>query len=413
MPPTALRTIAPKPVDPETVGLSSPRLARIHDALTRDIAAGLLPGAVVAIMRRGQLAYLQAVGVRCPATREALGTDALFSIASMTKPMTSAAILLLVEEGRVLLGDSITAYLPQLAGLQVATPDGSLRSPKAPVTIQDLLRHTSGMTYGERGATAAHARYPSASMGAAETLSKEDMLAALVQAPLLFDPGTDWEYGFSTDVLGFVVEAVTGQTLGGVLLDRIWEPLGMVDTTFALSPDMRSRYALPLLNDPLTGHPNPPIHHAVTNVQRWQSGGAGCVSTASDYLRFAEMMRRGGRGGVGSDPSTHHQILGRATIALMTADHLPTTFSDVIAENMDPAAAGYGFGLGVAVRRQAGLAAMAGSRGDFAWSGVYGTYFWVDPKEELSVVFLAATPSPVRLRYRQMIRNLVYQALTT
>jgi CubicO group peptidase (beta-lactamase class C family) len=398
-------SVSPLPrAEPETVGLSSARLRRIGEALRGDIEAAQLPGAVIGIMRSGKLAHLEAVGHRDPATREPLKTDTIFSIASMTKAMTSTAIMSLVEEGRVLLGDPVSKYLPPLAELKVAEPSGAARAPKQLPTIQDLLRHTSGLTYRDRGTTPAHALYPGSSIWAAERMSKDETIAALAKSPLLFDPGSDWEYGFSTDVLGFVVEAVTGKPLGNVLQERVWGPLGMVDTSFALPAAKRARYALALPKDPVTGNPNVVIHHASDNTQKWESGGGGTLSTATDYLRFAEMLRLGGK--LGSA-----EILGRGTVALMTADHLPASFNNMIADKMDPAATGYGFGLGVAVRRQDGIAAMAGSAGDFYWSGVFGTYFWVDPREQLSVVFMAAAPGIIRLRYRQMTRNLVYQAL--
>jgi CubicO group peptidase (beta-lactamase class C family) len=390
--------------EPETVGLSSARLRRLGEALRRDIDAGQLPGAVVGVMRGGKLAHLEAVGYRDPASKEPLKTDAIFSIASMTKAMTSTAIMMLVEEGRILLADPVSKYLPPLAELKVVEGSGT-RAPRSPPTIQDLLRHTSGLTYRDRGTTAAHALYPGSSIWAAERMSKDDSIAALAKSPLLFDPGSNWEYGFSTDVLGFVVEAVAGKPLGAVLNERLWVPLGMSDTSFALPPAKRARYALALSKDPVTGAANTIVHHSTDKTQIWDSGGGGCVSTAADYLRFAEMLRSGGKFGSAD-------ILGRGTVALMTADHLPASFNNMIADKMDPAATGYGFGLGVAVRRQDGIAAMAGSAGDYYWSGVYGTYFWIDPKEQLSVVFMAAAPGLIRLRYRQMTRNLVYQALT-
>lgn len=392
--------------EPETVGLSSTRLRRLGEAMRREMEASRIPGCVIGIMRGDRLAHLEAVGHRDASAKEPLKTDAIFSIASMTKPMTSTAVMMLVEEGRVLLGDPVSVYLPALAELKVATPDGATRAPRSLPTIQDLLRHTSGLTYRDRGSSPAHALYPGSSVWAAERLSKDEAIAALAKSPLLFDPGTDWEYGFSTDVLGFVVEAVTGRTLGEFLGERLWGPLGMADTGFALPAAKRPRYALALAKDPATGKPNIEIHHGTDRTQIWESGGGGTVSTAGDYLRFAEMMRQGGKLG----PA---HILGRGTVALMTSDHLPASFNNLIADKMDPAATGYGFGLGFAVRRQDGIAAMAGSAGDYYWSGVYGTYFWVDPKEELSVVFMAAAPGFIRLRYRQMTRNLVYQALTS
>ncbi len=393
--------------DPESVGLSSVRLRRIGEALRREVSDGQIPGAVVGIMRGGKLAHLEAVGYRDAAAREPLGADGIFSIASMTKAMTSTAAMMLVEEGRLLLGDQIAKYLPPLAALKVAQDGGRVegRAPKRAPTVQDLLRHTSGLTYSERGSTPAHKAYPGSSIVTAERMDKDDVIAALAKAPLLFDPGSDWEYGFSTDVLGFIVEAVTGTSLGDFLAQRLWSPLGMSDTSFALPAAKRPRYALALAKDPLGGGANPVIHHATDRGQRWHSGGGGTVSTAGDYLRFCEMLRSGGRLGSAD-------ILGRGTVALMTADHLPASFVSKIADAMDPAATGYGFGLGFAVRRQDGIAAMAGSAGDYYWSGVYGTYFWVDPREQLSVVFMAAAPGLIRLRYRQMMRNMVYQALT-
>ena len=391
--------------EPESVGLSSARLRRIGEALRRDIEAGQLPGAVVGIMRGGKLAHLEAVGHRDPATSEPLKTDSIFSIASMTKAMTSTADHAAGRGG---------ARAARRSGVEVSAAAGraegrgarrrDTRAPKQLPTIQDLLRHTSGFTYRDRGTTPAHALYPGSSVWAAERMSKDEAIAALAKSPLLFDPGSNWEYGFSTDVLGFVVEAVTGKPLGSVLQERVWGPLGMSDTSFALPAAKRARYALALPKDPVTGNANTIAHHATDKTQKWELGGGGTVSTASDYLRFAEMLRSGGK--LGSA-----EILGRGTVALMTADHLPASFNNMIADKMDPAAAGYGFGLGVAVRRQDGIAAMAGSAGDFYWSGVYGTYFWVDPKEQLTVVFMAAAPGLIRLRYRQMMRNLVYQAL--
>jgi CubicO group peptidase (beta-lactamase class C family) len=392
--------------DPEEVGFSSSRLRRIGAALRSEIEAGLIPGAVVGIMRAGRLVHLEAVGYRDRARSEPLASDAIFSIASMTKPLTSVAMLQLAEEGRVLLTDPIAKYLPAMAELKVAPAGtGALRAPARAPTLHDLLCHASGFTYRERGTTPAHALYPGSSIVAAQNLAKDEVVAKLAQSPLLFDPGTEWEYGFSTDVLGFVVEAVAGQPLGTFLEQRLFAPLGMVDTGFALPAAKRGRYALALATDPVTGNANPTIHHAGEGKLHWDSGGGGAVSSATDYLRFAAMLLAGGKHG-------SEAILGRGTVALMTADHLIPPAGDRIAATMDPGARGYGFGLGVAVRRQGGLAPMAGSAGDYYWSGVYGTYFWNDPREAISAVFMAAAPGAIRLRYRQLLRNLVYGALT-
>jgi CubicO group peptidase (beta-lactamase class C family) len=392
---------------PATVGLSSRHLDRIADAMRREIETGNIPGAVVGIMREGKLAYLQAFGSRDPASKEPLKTDSIFSIASMTKAMTSAAIMMLHEEGRVLLGDPVGKYLPELADLKVAAAldqnEVKTRPAARQPTVQDLLRHTSGLTYRDRGTSTAHKMHPGGSITQMITTSKAETLTTLAKAPLLFDPGSNWEYGFSTDVLGFIVEAVSGQTLEAFLKARLWHPLGMADTAFDLPAAARGRYALALPTDPLTGA-RQSIHHAKEHTALWHSGGGGAVSTATDYLKFAEMIRCGGRLG-------RAELLGRKTVQLMTSDHLATDMGTRIADSMDPAAMGYGFGLGFAVRRQNGVSAMVGSAGDFYWSGVYGTYFWVDPVEKLTAVFMAAAPGMIRMRYRQMIRGLVYQAI--
>lgn len=392
--------------DPKSVGLSETRLAGMRAALQQEVDEGRIPGCVVAIARRGKLAALEAVGYRDKAMNAPMTTDAMFSIASMTKPMTSVAILMLLEEGRLLLGDPVSKFLPALSSLkvQVAKGDGyeTVSAAREP-TVQDLLRHTSGLTYRSRGNTPAHKASPGDSISAAVKMTVAETLDAMAKAPLLYQPGTAWEYGFSTDVLGFIVEAVTGQSLGEALAERIWKPLGMTDTGFTVPAAKAGRYARTLAIDPLSGEPNTPVVHAGTAAMKWDSGGGGGVSTASDYIRFAQMLLSGG-----SLDGT--RILGRKTIELMASDHLGDKIENRIT-TMDAAFDGYGFGLGVAVRKQAGVSAAAGTAGDYYWSGVYGTYFWVDPREDMTVVFMAAAPGVMRLRYRQLMRALVLQAI--
>jgi CubicO group peptidase (beta-lactamase class C family) len=397
-----------EPAAPETVGLSGARLAHLGHVLVSEVEAGRIPGAVVAVARRGRLAMIEAVGRRDPATGAAMTVDAVFSIASMTKVWTSVAALQLFEGGRLLLGDPVAKHLPALTGLRVAVPTDGDRLITAPAkrepTVQDLLRHTSGLTYRDRGRSLAHRLYPGSSISAARDLTREAFLASLAKAPLIHEPGTVWEYGFSTDVLGLLVEAVAGQPLAAYLGEHVWGPLGMGDCAFEIDDAVRSRrYARAFDTDPLTGQ-RQTVHHALGERLKWDSGGGGAVATAADYLAFAEALRQGGA-------LAGARLLGRKTVALMTADHLGRECDNRIADTMDPACSGYGFGLGVAVRREAGLSAMAGSAGDYYWSGVYGTYFWVDPAEQLSVVFMAAAPGLIRLRYRQLIRALVYQAI--
>ena len=393
--------------EPEDVGLSSERLGRIKTALEREIAAGMIPGAVVGITRAGRLGYLEAIGSRDPASKAPMTTDAIFSVASMTKAMVSAVIMQLMEEGHLLLSDPVSKYVPQLAELKVAVrlePDKvETRAPERLPTIQDLLRHTSGLTYRERGTSAAHKLYPGSSVVAAVKYPKEEAIALLAKSPLLFDPGTAWEYGFSSDVLGFIIEAITKQPLREAMRARLWGPLGISDTGFAVPAGAMERYARCLPKDPLSGG-SQQIHHGTAEKMQWDSGGGGAVSTATDYLRFTEMLCQAGE-------LDGTRVLGPKTVELMTADHLQPEQGRRIADTMDPSAMGYGFGLGFAVRRQAGISAIPGSEGDFYWSGVYGTYFWVDPAEQMTCVFMAAAPGLLRLRYRQLIRNLVYQSI--
>lgn len=392
---------------PEALGFDPARLELIGAAFRREIDAGNLPGAVVAVARKGDVAYFEAFGARDPETGAAMQKDAVFSIASMTKPMTSVAIMQLFEQGRLLLGDPISDYIPAFADLKVGVDiDGRLQrsAPARPPTIQDLLRHTSGLTYQNRGDTLMHQAYPGSSATAALSLTKEQAIETLAHCPLLFEPGAAWEYGFSTDVLGFIVEAVTGQSLGAYLSAHIWEPLGMQDTAFDLDDESRPRYARAFDKDPITGQPQS-LYHERDGTKHWEAGGAGAVSTALDYLTFTEALRRNGQIGAA-------RILGPRTVRLMTTDHLDAGVANRIADTMDPAAEGYGFGLGFAVRRADGIAALAGTAGDYYWSGVFGTYFWIDPAEELSCVVMAAAPGAIRLRFRQLSRALVYQAIT-
>ncbi|MGE0769769.1 MAG: serine hydrolase domain-containing protein [Hyphomicrobiaceae bacterium] len=392
--------------EPSAVGLDAARLGRIRDALDRDVEAGLLPGAVVGVARRGHIAYLEAVGKRDPAGEQPMWADAVFSIASMTKPMTSVAIMMLHEEGRLLLGDPVSKFLPQMSNMRVAKSLSSDTLETVPaareITIQDLLRHTSGLTNGNRGTSPAHRAYPQSGGSAALNLSREEFLDAIGKVPLLYQPGTAWEYGFSTDVLGHVVEAISGQSLGAFLKTRLWDPIGMVDTSFSLSKNSEGRYARAFPNCPLTGEPLT-VLHASGKPLKWDSGGGGAVSTAADYLRFVEMLRAGGT-------FSGTRLLSRKSVELMRADHLGPEIENRIT-TMDPACNGYGFGLGFAVRRTPGIAAQLGSVGDYYWSGVYGTYFWIDPVEDMAVVFMAAAPGQIRLRYRQLLRALVLQAV--
>jgi CubicO group peptidase (beta-lactamase class C family) len=393
---------------PEEVGISSERLARIGEVLKGDIAAGRIPGAVIAIARHGKLVALDAYGWRDKAAGVPMTTDTIFNIASMTKPMTTVGALMLYERGQLLIGDPLSKYFPKFASMRVAARDanGEPTTETLPadrqITIQDLMRHTSGLIYGGRGTTLVHKMYPAGSADASREYDGTAFLDKLASLPLLYQPATVWDYGFGLDVLGLTIENITGQTLGHYLTANVFTPLGMTDTGFSISADQAARYAKPLPADPDTGKPqarNPELTQAI----KFECGGGCAASTASDYLRFAMMLMHDGRAG-------EARLLGPRTVGYMLSDQLGPNIKNLIG-NADPTRADYGFGLGLAVRATPGVVKMMGSVGQFSWPGASGTDWWVDPKEELAVVYMSAVPGPLRWHYRQTINALVYQAI--
>ncbi|MBM2803154.1 MAG: penicillin-binding protein [Deltaproteobacteria bacterium] len=392
---------------PEAVGMSSPRLERIGQVLRADVESGRMPGAVVAIARKGKQVYYEAFGFLDKTARTPMLKDAIFSIASMTKPMATVGALMLVEEGRLLLNDPVGEYLPQLGKMSVAvmrpgTAMGSEAARRQP-TIQDLMRHTAGFTYGNRGTSELYKMYPQGSIESA-SLTGPQFIEKLATLPLHYQPGTVWDYSLGLDVLGLAIEAVTKQPLSRFLNERLFAPLGMVDTGFVLTAEKARRLARALPVDPETGNQlKYPFISDRRQRRMFDCGGACAFSTATDYLRFAQMLLN--RGALEDT-----RILGRKTVEFMTADQLgPEVNTDRLRDS--PNINGYGFGLSVAVRRGSGVAGVMGSPGDYHWGGAMGTFFWVDPKEELAVVFMAATPGATRLHYRQVITSLVLQAI--
>ena len=394
---------------PEKVGLSSERLQRLTATLKAEVEQGRLPGAVIAIARKGQLAYFEAVGFRDAEAKTPMPQDAIFSIASMTKPMVSVAIMMLHDEGKLFLSDPVGKYLPALVNMQVATikTDAggksmveTLPAQRQP-TIQDLLRHTSGFIYGGRGTTEVHKMWPASSSSSSVTYTGPEFITALSKVPLLYQPGTVWDYSLSVDVLGLIVEAISGKSLGVFLQERIWKPLGMVDTSFIIPDTKKARYALAFPNDPLTNKPQS-VLHAADKPLKFECGGGCAVSTTMDYLRFALML-------VNKGTLEGQSILSRKTVEMMTTDQLG---AEVRARSTSPLlAAGYSFGLGFTVRTHAGQAPLAGTTGDYSWGGAFGTYFWVDPKEEMAVVFMAAAPGDIRTHFRMLVKNLVLASI--
>jgi CubicO group peptidase (beta-lactamase class C family) len=385
----------PTAARPEEVGLSSARLARLGDALRERIEAGHLPGAVALVARHGRVAWHEAFGRRDPAAPDPMRTDAIFRIYSMTKPIVSVGVMLLVEEGKLLLGDPVGRHMLELATMGVAMPDGGTDFAARPITVQDLLRHTSGLTYEFRGDGPVHRAYMDAKVYRRGQTNAEQV-ATLAVLPLLHHPGARWEYSRSTDVLGRLIEVVAGQTLGTFLAERVTGPLGMADTAFSVPARDHGRLAGGFERDPDTGAAVSLLE--VREPPRFESGGGGMVSTAMDYARFMQMMLDGGRFG-------EVRLLGRKTVELMTADHLGPIPGD--GDLLPP---GHGFGLGFAVRRERGMAPVPGSAGTFYWGGMAGTTFWVDPVERLTAVLMIQAPGQ-REHYRMLFRDMVYAAV--
>ena len=393
---------------PEDVGMSSTRLAVIGQVLNADIAAGRIPGAVLAIARKGKLVYFEAFGYRDKVAGVPMTTDTIFNLASMTKPLTTVAALTLLEQGRLSIDDPLSKYFPQFANMRVAllNPTGDTILDRVPakrqITLQDLMRHTSGLTYGNRGVTAVHKLFPSSSSSTAVTMTGEQLVDTLAGLPLLHQPGAVWDYGFGLDLMGLVVEAIEKRSLSELLQQRVFGPLGMESSGFIIPSSQAGRYAKALPTDPVTGQPQT-LEPNLTKPLKLECGGGCAHSTAGDYMRFALMLlNKGTYGGT--------RVLGRKTVEYMVSNQLGPDVQNLIA-NADPTRADYGFGLGVAVRTTPGIAPMLGSVGDFNWPGASGTNWWADPKEELAVVFMAHSPGAIRVHYRQVINALVEQAI--
>lgn len=400
---------------PQSQGLSKERLSRIRSVIDTEINTNRMPGAVVLVARKGAIVYAESLGWQNKDAAVPMKRDTIFRAYSMTKPLVSVVTMMLVEEGKLQLTDPVSKFFPALANLQVlsnpADPNSPREPAKRPITIHDLLRHTSGLTYGEFTRFASmKAAYEEAGLFSPTvpmisiTLTPEQQIEAFAKAPLAWQPGTTFDYGLSTDLLGRVLEKISGQSLGALLDEKLIKPLGMKDTHFVVPAPKVMRIAEPLKIDPLTGGPSMPVLD-VTKPTGNESGGAGISTTADDYLRFCQMMLNGGT-------LDGRRYLSRTTVALMSSDHLgPKVATPIQPGEVLMGLQGYTFGLGFMVRQQPGIAAVPGSEGDYAWGGAAGTFFWIDPKEQLVAVMMAQTPGPIRQSYRRMIKTLVYQAL--
>jgi len=402
---------APLPdTDPGEAGLRPQALARLTAVMQREVEARRVPGVSMMIARGGKCAYRCDVGMLRPGGPP-LPRDAIFRVFSMTKPIVSVALMMLVEEGRLFLADPVAKFVPELANPKVGVEkDGRLElvAAERAITIHDLMRHTSGLTYTFTGDSTVQRLYRSAHLFAPDPanareflirdLTTAEFVAELAKLPLIDQPGASWFYGQSTDVIGRVIEIVSGQSLAAFLDERIIKPLGMKDTRFFVPTEDRQRMAQPFDRDPETGKVVELIEGKIP--PRFESGGGGLFSTMDDYARFAHMLYRGG-----ALAGTH--FLGRKTLEYMTSDHLAPNVHIANTHLLQP---GHRFGLGFAVRRDAGLAPTAGTVGEYFWGGLAGTIFWVAPAEELIAMMMVQAPGQ-RDYYRSLFRNLVYAAL--
>lgn len=393
-------------VEPESVGLSAERLARATEAMEEDAAAGRIAGAVGLVARKGKIAYFEARGM---ADREAgapMKHDAVVRIYSMSKPITSAALMMLFEEGEFRLKDPVSRYIPELGNLEVLVdrpgfpgdPERARREPvRREMTVQDIMRHTAGLTYGYFGGTSADSLYnkkhPLYWQG-----DLEDMTRRIAALPLLYHPGEKFHYSIAVDLQGRLVEVLSGQRFDRFLQERLFDPLGMADTGFHVPSGSLDRFAQLYAPD---GKKKIKVSDREDRYKKpgtFFSGGGGLVSTARDYLRFCQMMLNGGE-------FQGKRYLGRKTVELMTADHLAAVETERIANT------GYGFGLGFAVHLDRGASGAPASLGEYNWGGAAGTKFWIDPEEEMIGIYMVQIIPHSGLRYGNMFKQYAYQSI--
>ena len=396
---TAPQTPSLPEAKPETLGLSPVRLQRASDAFRREVDKGTLPGLTFMVARRGQIGWFDAIGRQAPASSAPMAKDSIFRIYSMTKPIVSVGIMMLLEEGRFILNDPVAKFIPEFANQKVGVEtNGQLELVpiQRAMTIQDLLRHTSGITYDHTGNGLVQQLYQQSRLRSRKITNAEHA-AMVASLPLMSQPGAQWNYSRSTDILGRIIEIVSGKTLGAFLTERILAPLQMAETAFHTAEDNAGRLAEAFPIDPWNGEKVQLFD--MLERPTMESGGGGLVSTTMDYARFCQMLLNGGT----LDGAA---IIGRKTLQLMASDHLGPHVK-VESPLMPP---GHGFGLGFAVRTHQGMAPFPGSPGQFFWSGMAGTFFWIDPVEEMFAVLMMQGPGQ-REYVRSLFRNLVYAAI--
>lgn len=399
LPAPAVRADELPVVPPSEVGLRSSEIESIRPAMERLVEDGRLAGTVTLVARRGRICHLEAVGFRDLESREPMATDSIFRIYSMTKPITSVAVLMLVEEGRIALDDPLSKHLPEFAAVKVRI-EGADVAPDREVTIRDLLRHTAGLTYGIFGDTEVDRLYRQAGiLDPARTV--REMAGRLAGLPLLFQPGTRWHYSVGVDLLGRLIEVASGESFGEFLEERILGPLDMKDTAFHVPEGRRDR--LTTSYSPRGGSLEAidvPATSRFSDRPRFESGGGGLVSTAGDYFRFAQMLLGGGALG-------EVRILKEETVALMTSDQLPEAVRFPL---QAPGRNDVGFGLGLSVRVGASGAESEAAVGECGWGGAASTGFWFNPSQGLVAITMTQR-MPFDGRAQNEVRAIVYRAL--
>ena len=398
--PTSVPQTPPLPeARPDTLGLSPAGLQRLSDAFKREVDKGTMPGATIMVARRGKIGWFDAVGRQSPDSPAGMARDSIFRIFSMTKPIVSVGIMMLAEDGHFILNDPVAKFIPEFADQKVGIENNGkldLVPLERPMTIQDLLRHTSGITYDHTGNSLVQQLYRETRLRSRKITNAEHA-TIVASLPLICQPGAEWNYSRSTDILGRIIEVVTGKSLGAFLTERILAPLQMAETAFFTGEENAARLAEPFAVDPWNGEKIQLFN--MLEKPAMESGGGGLVSTTMDYARFCQMLLNGGA-------LDSVRIVGRKTLELMASEHL-TPNVKIQGTLLAP---GHGFGLGFAVRTAPGIASFSGSVGQFYWSGMAGTFFFIDPKEELFAVFMSQAPNQ-RDYTRTLVRNLVYAAI--
>ncbi len=395
-----------KIANPEELGFSSERLLRIHSLMNRYVESGKLAGIVTCVVRSGQIVHRETFGHQNLETKTSMSKDSIFRIASMTKPIASVALMMLYEESLFNLTDAVSQYITAFKNAKVWGADGALEVPVRTITIQDLLRHSAGLSYG--GYTESHSPvdklYDEADLFN-PNITNAELTERIANLPLMFHPGEKWHYSVSTDVVGYLVEVLSDKPLADFLQERIFDPLGMVDTTFHIDPSKLSRFCtlygktpdsdFGVLDLPDSSDYLPPV--------ALHSGGSGLVSTTSDYLLFAQcILNKGELNGV--------RLLGPRTVTLMTCNHLPAALLPISFEGAEPML-GMGFGLGFGVMLDTAQTGMMGSVGDHGWGGYAETFFWIDPQEEIIAILMSQSQPSQTYPIRKEFRTAVYQAL--